>query len=73
MAIGQPYDLAGKRVFVAGHRGMVGSALVRRLARERCEVVVTTRAELDTWRPPAPTRGRKPGTSSTGRAATKES
>ena len=29
------FDLAGKRVFVAGHRGMVGSALVRRLARER--------------------------------------
>ena len=30
------YDLKGKRVYVAGHRGMVGSALVRRLERESC-------------------------------------
>jgi len=28
------FDLKGKRIFVAGHRGMVGSALVRRLAGE---------------------------------------
>lgn len=42
-----PYDLAGKRVFVAGHRGMVGSAIVRRLAREDCEVLTTPRAETD--------------------------
>jgi GDP-L-fucose synthase len=34
------YDLTGKRVYVAGHKGMVGSAMVRRLARENCEVVV---------------------------------
>lgn len=40
-------DLRGRRVWVAGHRGMVGSALVRRLAREGCEVVVADRAELD--------------------------
>jgi GDP-L-fucose synthase len=45
--IGQPYDLAGKRVFVAGHRGMVGSAIVRRLATEHCEVLTASRAELD--------------------------
>ncbi|WP_085810397.1 GDP-L-fucose synthase [Sphingomonas sp. TZW2008] len=45
--IGQPYDLAGKRVFVAGHRGMVGSAIVRRLASEHCEVLTAGRAELD--------------------------
>lgn len=44
------YDLAGKRVFVAGHRGMVGAALVRRLAGERCEVLVAGRAELDLTR-----------------------
>jgi GDP-L-fucose synthase len=31
--------LAGKRVYVAGHKGMAGSAIVRRLARERCEVI----------------------------------
>ncbi|QNE31673.1 GDP-L-fucose synthase [Sphingomonas sp. NBWT7] len=45
--IGQPYDLAGKRVFVAGHRGMVGSAIVRRLAGEDCTVLTAGRAELD--------------------------
>ena len=42
-----PYALAGKRVFVAGHRGMVGAALVRRLARERVTLQTATRAELD--------------------------
>ncbi|RWD67136.1 MAG: GDP-L-fucose synthase [Mesorhizobium sp.] len=41
------FDLKGKRVFVAGHRGMVGSALVRRLAREDCEVLTVARGELD--------------------------
>lgn len=41
------YDLAGKRVFVAGHRGMVGGALVRRLGAEGCEVITAGRAELD--------------------------
>ncbi|TKD51879.1 GDP-L-fucose synthase [Sphingomonas baiyangensis] len=45
--IGQPYDLAGKRVYVAGHRGMVGSAIVRRLAREDCEIQTATRDTLD--------------------------
>jgi GDP-L-fucose synthase len=39
--------LAGKRIWVAGHRGMVGSALVRRLARERCELLTATRQECD--------------------------
>jgi GDP-L-fucose synthase len=41
------YRLAGKRVFVAGHRGMVGSALVRRLASEDCEVVTVSRDQTD--------------------------
>ena len=41
------YALTGKRVFVAGHKGMVGSALVRRLEHEDCEVVTASRAELD--------------------------
>lgn len=44
------YDLAGKRVFVAGHRGMVGSAVVRRLASEDCEIVTAGRAEVDLTR-----------------------
>ncbi|WP_303048862.1 GDP-L-fucose synthase [Phaeobacter sp. HF9A] len=41
------FDLRGKRIFVAGHRGMVGGAVVRRLAREDCEVLTASRAELD--------------------------
>jgi GDP-L-fucose synthase len=41
------YALAGKRVFVAGHRGMVGSAIVRRLADEDCEVLTLDRQEVD--------------------------
>lgn len=41
------YNLIGKRLFVAGHRGMVGSAIVRRLARDDCEILTATRSELD--------------------------
>src|SRR5260221_749539 len=41
------FSLTGRRVFVAGHRGMVGSALVRRLAREDCEILTGGRDELD--------------------------
>ena len=42
-----PFELKGKTVFVAGHRGMVGSALVRRLAPENVELVTVGRRELD--------------------------
>jgi GDP-L-fucose synthase len=42
-----PYRLAGRRVWVAGHGGMVGAALVRRLAREDCEILTVGRAEVD--------------------------
>jgi GDP-L-fucose synthase len=38
-----PFQLAGKRIYVAGHRGMVGSAIVRRLAEEDCEVLMAPR------------------------------
>lgn len=41
------FPLAGRRVFVAGHRGMVGSALVRRLAGTGAEVLTVDRATLD--------------------------
>jgi GDP-L-fucose synthase len=41
------FALAGKRVWVAGHRGMVGSALVRRLGYEDCEIVTVDRDRLD--------------------------
>jgi GDP-L-fucose synthase len=43
----RPFELAGKRVWVAGHRGMVGSALVRRLEREGCTILTATRQECD--------------------------
>ncbi len=41
------YNLKSKRVYVAGHRGMVGSAIVRRLKDEGCKVLTATRNELD--------------------------
>jgi GDP-L-fucose synthase len=41
------FQLAAKRIWVAGHRGLVGSALVRRLAREECRLVTAPRAEVD--------------------------
>ena len=41
------FELSGKRIYVAGHRGMVGAALVRRLEPENCEVLVTGRDTLD--------------------------
>lgn len=51
------YPLTGKRVWVAGHRGMVGAALVRRLQEENCEIVtagrdvvdLTRQAEVEAW------------------------
>src|SRR5713101_4064172 len=42
-----PFELKGKRVFVAGDRGMVGSALVRRLAKENVELLIAGRSEVD--------------------------
>jgi len=41
------FDLKGKRVFVTGHAGMVGSAIVRRLEREDCDIVTASRRDLD--------------------------
>ncbi|WP_445376339.1 GDP-L-fucose synthase [Niveispirillum fermenti] len=46
----KPYDLTGKRVWVAGHRGMVGAAVVRRLASEDCTILTASRDELDLTR-----------------------
>ena len=42
-----PFELKGKTVFVAGHRGMAGSAIVRRLAAEDVTILTAARAELD--------------------------
>jgi GDP-L-fucose synthase len=44
------YELRGKRIWVAGHQGMVGSALVRRLRREDCAIITASRSELDLTR-----------------------
>lgn len=41
------FDLSGKRVWVAGHRGLVGSALARRLARENVELLTVGRDRID--------------------------
>ena len=41
------YALRDKRVWVAGHNGLVGSALVRRLASEECEIITAPRGEFD--------------------------
>ena len=42
-----PFELKGKTVFVAGHRGMVGAALVRRLKQENVELLTVPRGEVD--------------------------
>lgn len=42
-----PFDLTGKKIWVAGATGMVGSATVRRLASENCTLLTPTRAEVD--------------------------
>jgi GDP-L-fucose synthase len=47
MSVAAGYSLRGKRVWVAGHRGMAGSAIVRRLAAENCEVLSVGRDEVD--------------------------
>ena len=46
-AAADEFGLAGRRIFVAGHRGMVGSAILRRLANENCEILTVGRAEVD--------------------------
>ena len=43
----EAYKLKGKRVWVAGHRGMAGSALVRRLRSEDCEILTVGREKVD--------------------------
>ncbi|WP_293328092.1 GDP-L-fucose synthase [Parvibaculum sp.] len=57
MTDGAIYSLRGKKVWIAGHRGMVGAALMRRLASEDCELLTVTRdtvdlrrqAEVESW------------------------
>jgi GDP-L-fucose synthase len=47
---GAAFSLSGRLVWVAGHRGMVGSAIVRRLEREGCDILTAGRDELDLTR-----------------------
>jgi GDP-L-fucose synthase len=47
------FELRGKRVFVAGHAGMVGAAIMRRLEREHCDILFATRRDLDLRQPEA--------------------
>jgi GDP-L-fucose synthase len=42
-----PFPVGGRRVFVAGHRGMVGSALIRRLVQEECQILTAGRDTVD--------------------------
>lgn len=51
MPTNPPYTLRNKRIWVAGHRGLVGSALVRRLQSEGCEIVVAPRESVDLRHP----------------------
>jgi GDP-L-fucose synthase len=41
------FDLISKRIYVAGHRGMVGSAIVRRLVAYGCDVITASREQVD--------------------------
>ena len=45
--LAEPFKITGKKVWVAGASGMVGGALVRRLASEDCEVLTPSHRELD--------------------------
>lgn len=47
MTAAKIFELKGRKVWVAGHRGMVGSALMRRLAGAECTLLTAGRAELD--------------------------
>ena len=54
MAAKSIFSLAGRKIYIAGHNGMVGSALVRRLSLIPCEIDLTASStELDLRRQPA--------------------
>ncbi|MBR72937.1 MAG: GDP-fucose synthetase [Rhodospirillaceae bacterium] len=41
------YSIKGKKVWVAGHAGMVGKAIVRRLNTEECKIISCDRKQID--------------------------
>lgn len=46
-AAGSNTSFVGKRIWITGHRGMLGSAMVRSFANQGAELLLTSRAELD--------------------------
>jgi GDP-L-fucose synthase len=50
MTVPTLFDIEGRRIFVAGHRGMVGAAIMRRLASENCDLLTVDRAKVDLTR-----------------------
>jgi len=49
-AVSPVFDLRGKRVYVAGHTGLAGSAIARRLTSEGCDIITADHATLDLTR-----------------------
>jgi GDP-L-fucose synthase len=45
--VSEIFSLAGQKVWIAGHRGMAGNAILRRLASENCTILTATRQDLD--------------------------
>jgi len=41
------FNISGKKIFIAGHNGMVGSAVLRKLSNENCIIQTAERSELD--------------------------
>ena len=41
------FDISNKKIWVAGHKGMVGSAIVRRLKKENCKILKVEKKELN--------------------------
>ena len=41
------FDISNKKIWVAGHNGMVGSAIVRRLEKENCKILKVEKKELN--------------------------
>src|SRR6476646_5402056 len=56
MTLATLFRLSARRIFVAGHRGMVGSALIRRLRQEECRILTVGRAAVDLRDQPAVNR-----------------
>jgi GDP-L-fucose synthase len=50
MQTAMPFDIAGKRVWIAGHRGMVGTAVIRRLRQVPCTILTVDRQDVDLTR-----------------------